>query len=173
MRSHGHGRLGRVETGLLSRTLPIGIKGADRSTQARRAVSLCFFEPHLHRVLLAEIFLQLHLPRNKDHSSPFVHPRLHLRCERCIHAKNLILRQRMSNVGSVPMAPNPRAPTRDWRQPGAFHSYSRILNSSLMLIQRNEAPHSHGTICEIVSGFITEFFRCPGIQNPDADEYAD
>ena len=36
----GHGRLGRVETGLLSRTLPIGTKGADRSTQARRAVPL-------------------------------------------------------------------------------------------------------------------------------------
>ena len=36
----GHGRLGRVETGLLSRPLPIGIKGADRSTQARRAVPL-------------------------------------------------------------------------------------------------------------------------------------
>jgi hypothetical protein len=33
----GHGRLGRVETGLLSRTLPIGTKGADRSTQARRS----------------------------------------------------------------------------------------------------------------------------------------
>ena len=32
----GHGRLGRVETGLLSRTLPIGTKGAERSTQARR-----------------------------------------------------------------------------------------------------------------------------------------
>ena len=30
----GHGRLGRVENGLLSRTLPIGTKGADRSTQA-------------------------------------------------------------------------------------------------------------------------------------------
>jgi len=30
----GHGRLGRVETGLLSRTLPIGTKGADRSTKA-------------------------------------------------------------------------------------------------------------------------------------------
>jgi len=30
----GHGRLGRVETGLLSRTLPIGTKGADHSTQA-------------------------------------------------------------------------------------------------------------------------------------------
>ncbi len=29
----GHGRLGRVETGLLSRTLPIGTKGADRSTK--------------------------------------------------------------------------------------------------------------------------------------------
>ena len=36
----GHGRLGRVETGLLSRTLPIRTKGADRSTQARRAVPL-------------------------------------------------------------------------------------------------------------------------------------
>ena len=36
----GHGRLGRVETGLLSRTLPTGTKGADRSTQARRAVPL-------------------------------------------------------------------------------------------------------------------------------------
>ena len=30
----GHGRLDRVETGLLSRTLPIRTKGADRSTQA-------------------------------------------------------------------------------------------------------------------------------------------
>jgi len=29
-----HGRLGRVVTGLLSRTLAIGTKGADRSTQA-------------------------------------------------------------------------------------------------------------------------------------------
>ena len=36
----GHGRLGRVDTGLLSRTLPIGTKGAERSTQARRAVPL-------------------------------------------------------------------------------------------------------------------------------------
>ena len=36
----GHGRLGRVETGLLSRTLPTGTKGAERSTQARRAVPL-------------------------------------------------------------------------------------------------------------------------------------
>ena len=36
----GYGRLGRVETGLLSRTLLIGTKGADRSTQARRAVPL-------------------------------------------------------------------------------------------------------------------------------------
>ena len=36
----GHGRLGRVETGLFSRTLPIGTKGADRSTQASRAVPL-------------------------------------------------------------------------------------------------------------------------------------
>ena len=36
----GDGRLGRVETGLLSLTLPIGTKGADRSTQARRAVPL-------------------------------------------------------------------------------------------------------------------------------------
>jgi len=43
----------------------------------------------------------------------------------------------------------------------------------LMLIQRNEAPHSHGAVCEIVSGFITEFFRCPGIQNPDTNEDAD
>ena len=40
MRSHGHGRLGRVETGLLSRAIPIGTKGADRSTQERRAVPL-------------------------------------------------------------------------------------------------------------------------------------
>jgi hypothetical protein len=37
----GHGRPGRVETGLLSRTLPIGTKGADSSTQARRPVPLC------------------------------------------------------------------------------------------------------------------------------------
>ena len=29
-----HSRFDRVETGLLSRTLPIGTKGADRSTQA-------------------------------------------------------------------------------------------------------------------------------------------
>ena len=36
----GHGRLGRVETGLLARTLPLGTKGADLSTQARRAVPL-------------------------------------------------------------------------------------------------------------------------------------
>ena len=36
----GHGRLGRVETGPLSRTLSIGTKGADRSTQVRRAVLL-------------------------------------------------------------------------------------------------------------------------------------
>jgi hypothetical protein len=30
----------RVDTGLLSRRLPIGTKGAERSTQARRAVPL-------------------------------------------------------------------------------------------------------------------------------------
>ena len=36
----GHGRLGRVETVLLTRAIPIGTKGADRSTQARRAVPL-------------------------------------------------------------------------------------------------------------------------------------
>jgi hypothetical protein len=36
----GPGRLGRVETGLLSRPLPIGTKGADLSTQERRAVPL-------------------------------------------------------------------------------------------------------------------------------------
>jgi len=36
----GHGRLRRVETGFLSRILPIGTKGANRSTQARRAVPL-------------------------------------------------------------------------------------------------------------------------------------
>jgi hypothetical protein len=69
----GHCRLGRVETGLLSRTLPIGIKGADRSTQARRTVPLYFFDSRLHRVL-AEIFLQLHLPRNKDRSPLFAAP---------------------------------------------------------------------------------------------------
>ena len=69
----GHGRLGRVETGLLSRTLPIGIKGADRSTKARRAVPLYFFESRLHRVP-AELLLQLHLPRNKDHSPLFAAP---------------------------------------------------------------------------------------------------
>ena len=36
----GNGRFGAVETGLLSSTLPIGTKGADRSSQARRAVPL-------------------------------------------------------------------------------------------------------------------------------------
>ena len=36
----GHGRLGRVDTGLLSRALPIGPKGADLSPQERRAVPL-------------------------------------------------------------------------------------------------------------------------------------
>jgi hypothetical protein len=36
----GHGRIGRVETGLLSRTMPIGTKGADRSTGETRCVPL-------------------------------------------------------------------------------------------------------------------------------------
>ena len=36
----GHGRLGRVEIVLLARALPIGTKGADRSTQAGRTVPL-------------------------------------------------------------------------------------------------------------------------------------
>jgi hypothetical protein len=87
--------------------------------------------------------------------------------------KTLFCSQRMSKVGSVPMAPNPRPPTRDWRQSGAFHSYSRISDSSLMLIQRNEAPHSDGTICEIVRGLATKLFGRSGIQHPDADEDAD
>ena len=77
-----------------------------------------------------------------------LHPRLHLRCERYIHTKNLMIAPKNAKLCPCPVEPNPRPPSRDWRQSGAFRSKTRISNSSLMLIQRNEAPHSHSATLE-------------------------
>ena len=102
-----------------------------------------------------------------------LHPRLHLRCERYIHAKNLMIAPKNIKIWPcLGWCRPPRPPTRDWRQSGAFHSNTRILNSSLILIQRNEAPHSDGTICQINRRLAAKLFGRLGIQNPDTDEDA-
>ena len=53
-----------METGLLSRTLPIGTKGADRSTQARRAVPL-YLKSKSKRILVSHV-----IPRMKERKEP-------------------------------------------------------------------------------------------------------